>query len=331
MLFAAAYPERTSALILYGTFATMKLTPHSPWGMPAEAQAALIDSLVQNWDKGLPVEVFAPSRVQDTAFCDYWGRSTRASTSLGDVPTLWRAALERDLTPVLPTIRVPTLVLHRNGDRAVPIQSGRDLAARIPGAKFVELTGSDHLTWTLGNSEAVVDQIEDFLTGSHHQPEPDRILTTVMFADIADSTGRAAQLGDAKWRELLQRYYHLVTRTLEHYRGRQVTRSGDGILASFDGPARAIRCALAINQAVEPLGLDLRAGIHTGECELIDNDLSGISVHIGARVCALAEPRETLISGTVKDLVAGSDLKFVDRGIHSLRGVPGEWRLYAAN
>lgn len=324
MLFAAAHPERTSALMLFGSFSHVPKTPEMD--PAARALAARAD----NWDQGYPVALMAPSRVQDAAYCEWLGKTSRASVGVGDFLALLRMVMETDVTPVLPAISVPTLVLHRVEERMVPLELARDMAARIPRAKFVEMPGTDHMAWSQ-NVDELVDEIEDFLTGSHRRPEPDRILTTVMFMDIADSTGRAVQLGDANWRELLQRYYGVVERNLGNFRGRQVNKAGDGILASFDGPARAIKCSLAISQAVDPLGLSVRSGIHTGECEIIGDDLSGIAVHIGARVCSLAEPRETLISSTVKDLVAGSGLSFADRGMHPLKGVPGEWRLFAAS
>ncbi len=324
MLFAAAHPERASALMLFGSFSHVPKTPEM------EPAARALAARADNWDQGYPVALMAPSRVQDAAFCEWLGKTSRASVGVGDYLALLRMVAETDVTPVLPAISVPTLVLHRVHERVVPLQLARDMAARIPGAKFVEMPGTDHMAWSQ-NVDELVDEIEEFLTGSHHRPEPDRILTTVMFMDIADSTGHTVELGDARWRELLQRYYGVVARNLETFRGRQVNKAGDGILASFDGPARAIKCSLAINQAVDSLGLNVRSGIHTGECEIIGDDLAGIAVHIGARVGALAEPRETLISSTVKDLVAGSGLNFADRGLRPLKGVPGEWRLFAAS
>jgi class 3 adenylate cyclase len=330
MVFAAGHPARSLALILFGTAARMARSPESPWGRTPEESAQRLALLSDHWDQGFPVEWFAPSRVTDDGFREWWGKLSRASASVGDVIGLIRRFYGLDLVLVLPVIGIPTLVLHRAQDPIVPAAAGRDIAARIPGAQFCELRGSDHVTWSQ-NVDELIDAIEDFLTGSHHSLETNRILTTVMFTDVVDSTSRAAQLGDDRWREILTRYYALVERNIKHFRGRQVNRTGDGVFASFDGPARAIRCSLAIGDAAEPLGLKLRSGIHTGECETIGDDLSGIAVHIGARICALAGPRQVLVSNTVKELVTGSGFNFCDGGLHSLKGVPGEWRLFAAS
>jgi class 3 adenylate cyclase len=234
-----------------------------------------------------------------------------------------------DVRDVLPTIRVPTLVLHRRGDHDVNVAEGRYLASRIPGAKFVELPGDDH--WiSAGDVDAIADEIEEFLTGTRTAPAPDRVLATVLFTDIVGSTARATELGDRRWRDLLEQHHAVVRSELARARGREVDTAGDGFFAAFDGPARAVRCAKAIVDGVRELGLDVRSGLHTGECELLDGKMSGIAVHTGARVAARAEPGEVLVSSTVKDLVAGSGLEFQDRGVHELKGIPGEWRLYAA-
>jgi len=236
--------------------------------------------------------------------------------------------IETDVRHVLPTIRVPTLVLHRAGDVAVDVGQGRYLAEHVAGVKYVELPGSDHFPW-VGDADAVLDEIEEFLTGVRHGPEPDRVLATVLFTDIVGSTERAAALGDRGWRELLANHHTVVRRELGRFRGREVKTLGDGFLATFDGPARGIRCACAIRDGVRPLGIEIRAGLHTGECAVMGDDVGGIAVHIGARVAASAAPSEVLVSSTVKELVAGSGLRFVDRGTHNLHGVPGEWRLFA--
>jgi class 3 adenylate cyclase len=239
-----------------------------------------------------------------------------------------RSYLQIDVTDVLPTLRVPTLVLHRTDDTAVPVEAGHMLAERIPGARFMELPGNDHIPW-FGDADALLDEIEEFLTGSRHAPEPDRALATVLFTDIAGSTERAAALGDRRWRELLERHQTLVRDRLSAYGGREVKTMGDGFLATFDGPAKAIRCASAIAERSSSEGVEIRAGVHTGECELIGEDVAGMAVHIGARVAAQAEPGEVLVSSTVKDLVVGSGIEFADRGSHELKGVPGDWRLLA--
>jgi class 3 adenylate cyclase len=230
---------------------------------------------------------------------------------------------------VLPTIHVPTLVLHRRGDRVVNRRAGEELASQIPGARYVELEGIDHSPWA-GDSESVLGEIEEFLTGTRSTPEADRVLATVMFTDIVGSTERAAELGDSRWRELLASHQEVVRRELTRFRGREVKTLGDGCLATFDGPARAIRCGRAISEAAGTLGLEVRTGLHSGEVELMDEDVGGIAVHIAARVGALAGPGEVLVSSTVKDLVAGSDIRFEDRGATRLKGISDDWRLFAA-
>jgi class 3 adenylate cyclase len=235
-----------------------------------------------------------------------------------------------DVRDVLPTIQVPTLVLQRVDDRDVNVEEGRWIAAQIPGAKYVELPGDEHLIWA-GDVDAVVDEVEEFVTGSRPVHEPDRVLATVLFTDVVGSTQRAHELGDRRWRELLEEHHVIVRRALERFQGREVDTAGDGFLATFDGPARAIRCARAIVNGLRDVGLDVRAGLHTGECELLGDKVAGVAVHTGARVSSLAEPGEVLVSSTVKDLVAGSGIEFEDRGVHELKGVPDEWRLYAVS
>jgi class 3 adenylate cyclase len=225
-------------------------------------------------------------------------------------------------------IRVPTLVLNRTGDHVIRVEEGRYIAEHLSGARFVELPGDDHVPW-VGDSDAIVDEVEEFLTGVRHHAEADRVLATVLFSDIVGSTERAAALGDRKWRHLLEGYYALARRELIRFRGREVDTAGDGFFAAFDGPARAIRCAEAISEGVRSLGIEIRAGLHTGECEIIGDKVGGIAVHIGARVTSLARAGEVLVSSTVKDLVAGSGIGFEDRGTQTLKGVPGEWRLFA--
>jgi class 3 adenylate cyclase len=235
---------------------------------------------------------------------------------------------EIDIRDVLPAIRVPTLILHSLGDPGIDVRGSRYMAERIPGAKYVELPGSDHLPW-VSDGDAILDEVEEFLTGVRHGPEPDRVLATVMFTDIVGATERAAALGDRRWRDLLDAHHALVRRELTRFRGREVDTAGDGFLATFDGPARAIRCACAISDGARQLDLEIRAGLHTGECEQVGDKVGGIAVHIGARVAAMAASHEVLVSSTVKDLVAGSGLRFADRGVQTLKGVPGEWRLFA--
>jgi class 3 adenylate cyclase len=235
---------------------------------------------------------------------------------------------EIDVRPVLPAVRVPTLILHRTGDRVARMEQAHYLAEHVPGARLVELPGIDHVPW-VGDADAILDEIEKFLTGTRHEAESDRVLATVLFTDIVASTERAAALGDRKWRDVLDGYYSVARRERARFHGREVDTAGDGFFASFDGPARGIRCAQAIAAGVRPLGIEVRAGLHTGECEVIGGKVGGIAVHIGARVAGLAEPSEVLVSSTVKDLVAGSGLRFEERGLATLKGVPGEWRLFS--
>jgi len=319
MLFAATYPDATSALVLADAFAKQ-----------SEGPPLTLDEIEERWGSGVNLEIFAPSRAGDERFRRWYSRYERLSLSPGMVRAVVASDAEKDLRGVLPAIRVPTLVLHRSGNRYVDVEHGRYLARHIPGAKLVEIPGEDHLYFT-GETGALLDEIEEFLTGERPVAEADRVLSTVLFTDIVGSTERAAALGDRAWRELLERHHEAVRRELERHRGRAVEFVGDGLLATFDGPARAIRCALAIGEAVRALGLEIRAGLHTGEIELAGSAVRGIAVHIGARVASEAGPGEVLVSSTVKDLVAGSGLRFVDRGARSLKGVPEEWRLFAVD
>jgi pimeloyl-ACP methyl ester carboxylesterase len=332
VLFAATYPERTSALVTLGSFARRRDPDDDyPWAPTAENREETAQDIERNWGHLRPedVEYYAPSRLGDDQFVRNLERYLRRSASPGAAAALLRMNSYIDVRDVLPTIRVPTLVLHRTGDHDVDVAEGRYLASKIPGARFVELPGDDH--WiSAGNPDEIAGEIESFLTGTRPAEELDRVLATVLFTDIVDSTKRAVELGDRRWRQLLNTHDAAVRRELERFRGREVDTAGDGFFATFDGPARAVRCAISIGDAVRELGLDLRAGIHTGECELDGPKVRGIAVHTGARVASLAAPGEVLVSRTVKDLVAGSGLDFVDRGVHELKGVPGEWRLYAA-
>jgi class 3 adenylate cyclase len=328
MLFAATYPERTAALVLYASYAKRTWAPDYPWGLSKEMDARIVRGFVERWGREpMGIHVMAPSAAEDPSFREWYLRALRFGGTPGSALAWYRMTADIDVRPLLPAIRVPTLVLHRVGDRVIPVESGRHLAQHIPGARYVELPGADHLN-TVG-SDDVADEMEEFLTGSRPMPEADRVLSTVLFTDIVGSTERAAELGDRRWRELLERHDGLVRENLERFRGREVKTAGDGFLATFDGPARGIRSAAAIAEAVSSLGLRIRAGLHTGEIELAGADVRGIAVHIAARVMAMAGPGEVLVSGTVKDLVVGSGIGFEDRGTHELKGVPGEWRLFA--
>ncbi len=323
ILFAATYPERTQALILYAAFAA-NLTR----GWSAEQLQARLDWYAQNWGTGISATYAAPGRAGDETFVRARARFERLSASPAAVMALVRMNHEIDVRDILPAIRVPTLILHRTGDRRVSVDSGRELAVRIPSAKYVELPGDEHPPF-LGNADRIVDEIEEFLTGSRTEMEPDRVLATVLFTDIVDSTKRAAELGDRQWRTLLDRHDEAVRTQLARFRGHEVKNLGDGFMATFDGPARAVRCASAIAEMMQPLGISVRSGLHTGEIELKRDDIGGIAVHIAARVAAMAESGQTLVSSTVRDLVAGSGLRFGDSGLHELRGLPEEVHLYS--
>ncbi|HEY4398016.1 MAG TPA: adenylate/guanylate cyclase domain-containing protein, partial [Acidimicrobiia bacterium] len=327
-LFAASNPARVNALVLYGTYARLVEGPDYPIGVRAEDLDMLIEISGKGWGEGIALGLWAPSRRDDVEMRQWWARLQRMAASPGMVRNIFALYPKMDIRDVLPTIQVPTLVLHRRGDRVVSLEMGRYLADHIPDAKFVELDGADHLLFT-GDADAVVDEIEEFLTGVRPLPAVERVLATVMFTDIVDSTQRAVEAGDGRWKELLGKHDAQVRRQLERFRGREVNTTGDGFLATFDGPARAIRCATAICDAVRGLGLEVRAGVHTGEVELRDGDISGIAVHLAARVAVGAGAGEVLVSRTVVDLVAGSGLEFSDRGEHALKGVPGEWQLFA--
>ncbi len=328
-LFAASRPERTRALVLYAGMARMTAAPGYEWPGDERERRTRIEEIEAHWGDGTRVDLIAPSLAGDVALRRWFAKLERLSASPGSLDALFAIAGETDVRGVLPSIACPTLVLHRTGDRLIDIRHSRYLAEQIPGARYVELPGEDNLI-VVGDSEAVLEQVQRFLTGTHTPPEPDRVLATVMFTDIVGSTETAARLGDRAWRDLLVRHDALSRAQLERFRGRSVKSLGDGFLAAFDGPARAIRCALELREAMRELGVELRAGLHTGECEAIGDDLGGLAVHIGARVGALAAPREVLVSGTVKDLVVGSGIDFADRGEHALKGVPGTWRLWAA-
>jgi class 3 adenylate cyclase len=325
VLFAATYPERVTALVLYGTFAKRIWSPDYPWAPKPDARAREIENLERNWATRMDLDQLAPS--EDEAFKRRLATYFRRSASPGAAVALLRMNTQIDVRDVLPTIQAPTLVMQRTDDRDVKVEEGRWIAAQIPGAEYVELPGDSHTLWA-GNTDEIVDEIEEFLTGARSPRDTDRVLATVLFTDIAGSTERAAELGDARWRELLTAHHAAVRRQLNGYRGRELDTAGDGFFATFDGPARAIRCASAIRDDVRSLGLQVRAGLHTGECQLVDGKVGGIAVHIGARVASVAAPGEVLVSSTVKDLVAGSGIVFEDRGKRQLKGLPDAWHLF---
>ncbi|MBI2155204.1 MAG: adenylate/guanylate cyclase domain-containing protein [Candidatus Rokubacteria bacterium] len=327
LLFAATYPQRTSALILYGSYARRAWAPDHPFGKTAAEMDRVLEALERDWGGGAAIDIWAPSKLADERFTQLRANYLRLAASPGAAVAIIRMNMEIDVRHILPAIRVPTLVIHRTGDRLTHVEQARYMAEHIVGANLVELPGIDHTPYVDG--DPILDEVEEFLTGVRHRAEPDRVLATVLFTDIVGSTERAAELGDRGWRDLLQSHHALVRRELARFRGREIDTAGDGFLATFDGPARAIRCAGAISDAVRQLGIEIRAGLHTGECEIMGDRIGGIAVHIGARVAAMAAPGEVLVSSTVKDLVAGSGLEFEDRGTHTLKGIPGEWRLFA--
>lgn len=326
VLFAATYPARASALVLYGTYAKRRdPTDDYPWAATWEERQRYAEEIESAWGWEADMRKMAPS--SDEASAAWWARRAHASASPGAARDLILMNSQIDVRSILPSVAVPTLVLHRTGDSDSRVEEGRYIADHIPGARFVELAGDDHVPWVGGDQ--VADEIEEFLTGVRPAPEPDRMLMTLLFTDIVGSTDRAAALGDRRWREVLDEHHALVRRELQRFRGREVDTAGDGFFATFDGPARAVRAAQAIRDGVRMLGLEIRAGVHTGECELAGDAVRGIAVHTAARVAAYANPGEVLVSTTVRDLVAGSGLEFDDRGVAELKGV-GEWRLFAA-
>jgi pimeloyl-ACP methyl ester carboxylesterase len=329
VLFAASYPERVSALVLYGAYARRSWAPDHPCGHTEQEWRAIIDAIETGWGEARTPDIRAPSAADDQSYRQWWATYQRLAASPGAAVAVMQMNKEIDVRPILPTVRVPTLVLHRAHDRMIRVEQARYLAEHITGARLVELAGADHAPW-VEDTDVLLDEVEEFLTGARHAPESDRILATVLFTDIVASTERAAAMGDRRWRDLLGAYYTVARRELARFRGREVDTAGDGIFATFDGPARGIRCAVSIVSGANALGLDVRAGLHTGECEIIGEKVGGIAVHIGARVVAQARAGEILVTGTVKDLVAGSGLSFDERGVHTLKGVPGTWPLHAA-
>jgi len=337
-LFAATYPERAAAVVLYASRMCYLRSDDYPWASTAEESAAAAERAERRWRSGEALDDtfdgLAPSLADDASVRRWWKRWLRSSVTPGAVGQYYAMYSGIDVRHVLPSVRVPTLVLHRRNDQAIMFDESPYAAARIPGAEFVELSGRDH-AWFV-DPEQITAHVQRFLTemwkrGEWEAIEPERVLATVLFTDIVSSTSLAAELGDRRWREQLERHHALVRRQLARYGGRELDAAGDGIFASFDGPARAIRCAQAISSAVAELGLQIRAGLHTGECEVVDGKMAGITVHLGARVASAAGPGEVLVSSTVKDLVAGSGIAFRDRGSTQLKGIPGEWRLYAVD
>ena len=329
ILFAAAHPERTRELVLVATYSRLTACPDYPIGMPTQQLYETAQYLEPRWGTGVGLGGWAPSVADDPSARDLFARVQRLAASPGAAMALMTSYMDIDVRPALAFVRAPTLVVHRIGDRMVPLAHARYLADHIEDARLVVLPGTDHFWWTEDVAQTI-GEVEEFVTGTRSAPEADRVLASVLFTDIVDSTRRAVELGDREWRFLLNRHDALAERQVARYGGRLVKTTGDGILATFDGPARSVRCALAISDGAQALSIKVRAGVHTGEVELRGDDIAGIGVNIASRIEALAQPGEVLVSRTVTDIVAGSGLDFEDRGDHSLKGVPGRWQLFAA-
>ena len=326
-LFAATYPERTVALALFGTFAKRIRSPDYPWAPTPEERQREYEHIEREWGNLMDLSHYIPSKMGDDAFVRRLATYFRRSASPGAAVALLKMNTQLDITHVLPTIHVPTLVMHRTEDLDVNVEEGRWLAERIPGARFVEFPGADHLPW-VGNQDGILDEAQEFLTGARPEPDATRVLATILFTDIVESTRHAHKLGDSAWKTLLEKHDKLCENYVERFRGRLIKRTGDGIHATFDGPGRAISCAREILDGARDLGVGIRAGLHTGECEIRGEETEGVAVHLAARVAALADSGEVLVSRTVRDLVAGSGLEFTDRGTHEMRGFPEEWQVF---
>ena len=328
MFFAATNPHRTTSLVLINAYARYSRSDDTPWGVPEDVIPDYARAIRDLWGSGGCFAIVAPSLVLTDELRHRWARVERLTATPDVLEAATRAVFDSDVSHVLGSIQAPTLVMSRRGDRHVRCEHGRHVAGGIPTARFVELPGDDHVPYA-GQTDELLDEVQEFLTGARPHPMGDRVLTTVMFTDIVASTELLAQMGDHRWRGLLDEHHAVVRRNLERFRGEEVNTAGDGFLAAFDGPARALQCACAIRDEVRMVGVEIRAGLHTGEVERRGHDLAGIAVHIGARVSATAGPGEVLASRTVKDLVAGSGIAFDDRGEHELKGVPGSWHLFA--
>ena len=329
ILFAATYPQRTKALILCGAEVKEEITDDWPWGELTRPDfEKSVSTLPERWGKGASAAWRTPD-TSDPEFERRWWARVQLQAATPRVATAFqRMAFDIDVRHVVPAITSPTLIVHRVGDQVCHVENARFLAAHIVDARYVELAGDTHVPWVGGGSE-IADEIQEFLTGVREPEEPDRVLVTVLFTDIVGSTERAREMGDRRWRELLDRHHAVVRNELARFRGREIDTAGDGFFAVFDGPARAIRCAHSVVDAVRDIGLEIRAGLHTGEVELANGAVRGIAVHTGARIASLAKPGEVVVSGTVKDLIAGSGIELADRGTHELKGIPGEWHVYA--
>jgi pimeloyl-ACP methyl ester carboxylesterase/class 3 adenylate cyclase len=329
ILYAASHPERVSSLVVYGAWPRFYADDEYPVGWHPDVLDTLIEAVTAAWGQGGLAAHVAPSLADDERFRNWLAAWERLAATPGTAAALMRIALSVDIRHVLPSVRVPTLVVHRTDDHFSPVAHGRYLAEHIPGAELVELPGVDH-PFFVGDSDAVIDEIEAFVTGNRPLPKVDRVLATVLFVDIVGSTQQAVALGDSAWRDRLEAYLAMARRQLDRFAGQEIDTAGDGLFASFDGPARAVTCATTIREAAGRMGIEVRAGLHAGECELIAGKIGGVTVHVAARVAALSEPGEVLVSRTIKDLVAGSGIRFEERGSHALKGLPDPWSLYRA-
>ena len=328
MLFAASFPDRVSSLVVVNTTAKPMKSEDYPWGREPEDVTRFLKKQEQTWGQGGMLDVLSPSKLHDEAYRRWWAKYQRMSASPSTSTAVAKLIFQMDVRAFLSTIQVPTLVIQRADLPMVSAENGRYLADNIPNAKYLEFPGEDYFIY-LGSSD-IVDAIEEFLTGSRPELEIDRVLATVMFTDIVGSTDKAVQMGDKRWRELLDTHDNLVKQRIDDFRGKLIKTTGDGLLATFDGPARAIRSAFAMKDCLADVGIQIRSGLHTGEVEVRGDDVGGIAVHIGARIMALAGAEEVLVSSTVKDLTVGSGIDFEERGEHTLKGVPDKWRIYSA-
>jgi len=329
-LFAATHPDRTRALVMYGAYARRIRSVDYPWGPSDDERQRFLDGLMRDWGGPAGLDMLAHDARRNPDFREWWAGYLRRSSSPGAALALTKMNSGIDIRHVLPTIRVPTLVLHRSGDPLCPVEGGRYIAAHIPGARYVEMPGRDHLPF-VGDIDALLDPVEEFLTGAPPVAETDRVLTTILVIDIVDSTARVAEFGDLRWRSLLASYRVMVREQFKRFRGDERNVTGDGFVATFDGPARAIHCAWALVRLVRTLGLEIRAGLHTGECTLTGEELDGIAVHVAVRVSTFARPSEIVVSSLVRDLVAGSNIPFAERCRHALKGIPGLWQICAVD
>ena len=330
ILFAATYPQRSIALALYGSFAKRSWSEDYEWAPTLEQRQALADEVEDGWG-GVDLNYYVPSRAGDETLREWLAAYFRSGASPAAGAALMRMNTLNDVRAVLPAVRVPTLVMHANGDRDVKVEEGRYVAAHIEGARFVEIAGGDHIWFLSPQGDDIVDAVEEFLTGVRPRPEPDRFLATVLFTDVVNGTARASELGDRRWGELIEQHHATVRSELDRHRGVEVDTAGDGFFATFDAPGRAVRCAMAVRDRLSALGLEIRAGVHTGECEMIAGKVGGIAAIIGARVREQATPSEVLVTSTVRDLTSGSGIVFEDRGSRALKGVSRQWQLFAAH